>query len=164
MIYHGEDIYLAHHDATHGDERRGSKAPLLSSKQTGDGHITSSPQLTVSLDDDATTEVVENKSLVSLGKTQLPGETGVLDTSPSRGTSTTVVTRDEDMVSLGFGNTRSDDTNTSLGDELDGYTSAGVGALKIVNQLLKILNGVDVVVGRRTDETDTRSGVTGLSD
>jgi hypothetical protein len=163
MIYHGEDIYLAHHDATHGDERRGSKAPLLSSKQTGDGDIASSPQLTVSLDNDTTTEVVENKSLMSLGKTQLPGETGVLDTSPSRGTSTTVVTRDEDMVSLGFGHTRSDDTNTSLGDKLYGYTSAGVGALEIVDQLLEILNGVNVVVGRRTDETDTRRGVTGLS-
>jgi len=74
------------------------------------------------------------------------------------------VTGDENVISLGLGDTRSDDTNTSLGHELDRNTSTGVGALKIVDKLLEIFNGVNVMMGRRTDETDTRSGVTGLSD
>jgi hypothetical protein len=155
---------LAHHDAAHGDKRRGSKTPLFSAEQTGNGDVASCPQLTISLDNDATTKIVEDKSLMSLGKTQLPWKTSVLDTGPSGGTGTTIVTRDENVISLGFGNTGSDDTNTSLGDELDRDTSAGVGALEIVDQLLEVLNRVDVVVGRRTNEADTRSGVTGLSD
>jgi deoxycytidylate deaminase len=84
---------------------------------------------------------------MSLGKTQLPRKPGILDTGPSRGTGTTIVTRDQNVVSLGFGDTRSDDTNTSLRDELDGDAGAWVGALQIVDQLLEILDRVDEEVG-----------------
>jgi hypothetical protein len=93
---------------------------------------------------------------VSLSQTQLPGETGVLDTSPSRGTGTTIVTRDKDVVSLGLGDTRGDDTYTDLRYELDRDSGSGARALQIVDQLLKILDRVNIVMRRGRDQTDTR--------
>jgi hypothetical protein len=154
---------LAHEDTAHSDERSGSKAPFFSTKQTSQGNITTSLELAISLDNNTTTKIVKYQSLVSLSQTQLPRETSVLDTSPSRGTSTTIVTRDQDVIGLGLGDTRGDDTDTDLRHKLDGDSGSRAGALKIVDQLLEILNGVNVVVRRRRDKTDTRGGVTGTS-
>jgi hypothetical protein len=152
----GIQVALAHKDAAHSNERSSGKAPLLGTKQTGDGDITTSLELTVSLDNNTTTKVVEDQSLVSLSQTQLPGETGVLDTSPSRGTGTTVVARDEDVVGLGLGDTRGDDTDSDFRYELDRDSGSRAGALQIVDQLLKILDGVNIVVRRGRNQTDAR--------
>lgn len=101
---------------------------------------------------------------MGLGETELPGETGVLDTSPSGGACATIVARDEDVVSLGLGHTCGDDTDTGLRDKLDRDSRAGAGALEIVNELLEILDGVDVVVRRRRNETDAWCRVTSPCD
>ena len=79
---------------------------------------------------------------MSLSQTQLPRKTSVLDTGPSRSTSTTIVTRDQDVIGLSLSDTRGDDTDTNLGDKLDRDSRSRAGALQIVDQLLKILNGV----------------------
>ncbi|GKT49344.1 uncharacterized protein ColSpa_09525 [Colletotrichum spaethianum] len=156
-------VTLAHEDAAHGDERSGSEAPFLSTEQASHGDVTTSAELAVSLDNNTATEVVQDQSLVGLGKTELPGETGVLDTGPAGGAGTTIVTRDQDVIGLGLGNTGRDDTDTDLGHELDGDARAGAGALQVVNQLLQILNRVNIVVRRGRDETDAGGGVTGAS-
>jgi hypothetical protein len=67
---------------------------------------------------------VEDKRLVSLSDTQLERQTGVLNTSPARSASATVVAADKDVVGLGLGNSRSDDSHTHLRNELDGDVSA----------------------------------------
>lgn len=152
--------WVTYHNATHCDERSGSEAPFLGTEQTSDGDISSRPQLTVSLDNNTATQVVQDKRLVSLGQTKLPGQTSVLDTGPSGGASATIVAGDQDVVSLGLGYTSGNNTNTSLRDKLDRDSRARAGALEIVDELLQILNGVDIVVRRRRDETDAWSRVT----
>jgi hypothetical protein len=127
---------LAHHNAPHSNKRRGSKAPLLSTKQTSNSNIPTRTNLAISLDNHTATEIVKDKRLVSLSKTQLPGETGILDTSPAGSTGTTIMTRDQNVVGPGLSDTRSDDTDTSLGDEFDGDARARVGALQVVDELL----------------------------
>lgn len=111
------------------------------------GHtIATRPELTVRLDNDTATEVVQNQRLVSLGKTQFPGQTGVLDTGPAGGAGTTIVTRDQDVVSLGLGDTRSDNTDTSLGDKLDGDARPRASALEVVDELLQVLDRVNWII------------------
>ena len=146
---------LAHHNAAHGDQGRRSETPFFSTKQTGNGNIAASAELTIRLHNDTSTEVVQHQSLVSLGKTKFPGKTGILDTSPSRGTSSTIVSGDEDVISLGLGYTRGDDTDTSLGNQLDGDTGSRIRALEIVDQLLQVFNTVNIVMWWWGDKTDT---------
>ncbi|GJD02058.1 hypothetical protein ColKHC_10883 [Colletotrichum higginsianum] len=148
---------------THGDERSGGEAPFLGTEQTGHGDITTGAELTVSLDNDTATEVVQDQGLVGLGKTELPRKTSVLDTGPAGGTSTSVVAGDQDVVGLSLGDTGSDDADADLRYQLDGDARAGAGALQVVNQLLQVLNGVNVVVRRGRDKTDTRGRVAGAS-
>lgn len=68
---------LAHHDAAHGNQRRGREAPLLCAEQAGDRDVSTSADLTVRLDGDTTSEIVENERLVGLGQSQLPGQARV---------------------------------------------------------------------------------------
>jgi hypothetical protein len=123
---------------------------------------------------------------VRLGESELPGESSVLDTGPSRRSRSSVVARDEDVVCLGLGDSRGDDSDTDLGDELDRDPRArvlgrrgcqseieerrretrGLGtytALEVVDELLEILDRVDVVVRGRGDESDSRGRVTSAS-
>lgn len=53
---------------------------------------------------------------------------------------------------------------THLRDELDGYLSVRVSILKIVDELRQVLDGIDVVVRRRRDQTHSRSCVAVLCD
>jgi len=160
----GVEVALPHHDASHRNQGCCSEAPLFSTKQAGNGDIPAGPDLPVSLDGDSASEIVENERLMRLCKSKLPWETGVLDTGPARSTRASVVTGDEDVVGLGLCDTRCDNSNSDLGDELDRHPRPWVRALEVVDELLQILDGVDVVVGRRRDETDSRGGVPGFAD
>ena len=117
---------LPHHDAAHSNERRRRETPLLGTEQAGDRKIATSAELAVGLDRDAATEVVEDKRLMGLRQTELPWQTSVLDASPARRTSATVVARDENVVRLGLGHTTGDDPYADLGYELDGHTRSRV--------------------------------------
>ena len=57
---------FSHHDASHGDQGCRSETPLLSTKHTSNGDITTGTNLTVGLDSNTSTEIVEDKGLVSL--------------------------------------------------------------------------------------------------
>lgn len=101
---------------------------------------------------------------MGLSESQLPWESGVLDTSPARSSRSSIVARDEDVVGFGLGDSRSDDSDSDLRDELDGDAGARVGALEVVDELFEVLDRVDVVVRRRRDESDSGGRVTGAGD
>lgn len=130
-----ETTTTTHHDATHGDERRGGESPLLSSKQARDSDITTGPDLPVGLEGNSASKVVENERLVRLGESELPGESSVLDARPARGSGSSIVARDEDVIGLGLGDSGRDDSDADFRDELDGDASARVGALEVVDEL-----------------------------
>jgi hypothetical protein len=148
---HGAGVEMAftHHDTAHGNQRCGSEAPLFGTKQTSNGDVTTCSELTVSLDDDTSSEIIQYQGLMSFSQAKFPRKTSILDTSPSGGTGTTIVAGNQDMIGLGLSDTGSDDTHTNLGNELDGNSRTRARALQIVDQLFEILNGVNVVVGRR---------------
>jgi hypothetical protein len=134
-------VALAHHDATHGNQRSRSKAPLLCTQKTGNSYVATSANLTVGLDADSATKIVENECLVRLGKTKLPRKTSVLDACPARGTGTTVVARDEDVVRLCLRHAGRNDTDADLRYKLHGNASTRVGALQVIDKLLQVLDG-----------------------
>lgn len=68
------------------------------------------------------------------------------------------------MCILYLGYTRGDDANTNFRDEFHGYPRVWIGAFQIVNQLGQILDGVDIVVRRRRDQTHSRHGMPGSGD
>ncbi len=80
----GVQVALAHHDAAHGDQRRGGEAELLGAQQRGDGDVAAGLQLAVGLHADAAAQVVHHQHLLRFGEAQFPGNAGVLDGTERR--------------------------------------------------------------------------------
>ena len=89
-----------------------------------------------------------------LRQPQFPGQAGVVNGAAGRGAGAAVIARDQHHLGARLGHTGGDGTHAGLRHQL--YADAGVpvGIFEIVDQLRKILDGIDVVVGRRADETD----------
>ena len=68
------------------------------------------------------------------------------------------------MISLRFGDSRRNDSNSNFGNEFDGDSGSRIGAFEVVDELLEILDRVDVVMRRRGDETDSGSRMSSSRD
>ena len=155
----GVEVALAHHDAAHGDERRGGEAEFLSAEKGGDDDVAAGLEFAVGLDLDAAAKIVEQQDLLGFGEAEFPGKAGVLDGTERGCAGSASVAGDEDDVGVGFGYARSDGADANFGDELDGDAGLGVDVFEVVDQLREIFDGIDVVVRRRRDEADAGDGV-----
>ena len=143
---------LAHHDATHRNERCGGETHLLSPEQRGDHHVAAGLESAIGLQHYAAAQVVENQRLVRLSNAQLPRQTGVFDTGQRRSARAAGFAGDQNVIRLGLGHARGNRAHTHFGHELHAHARGTVGVLKVVNQLRQILNGINIVMRRRTDE------------
>ena len=71
---------------------------------------------------------------------------------------------DQNLVGGTLGHAGSNGADAGLADQLDRHARAGVGVLKVKDQLCQVLDGVDVVVRRRRDQADAGRGLTDLGD
>ena len=99
-----------------------------------------------------------------LGEPDFPMGTGVLGGGEGTGAGAAFVAGDGDVFGMGLGETGGDGVDADFGDEFDADVGAGVDVFQIMDELGQILDGVDVVVGRRGDEPDAGGGVTDLGD
>ena len=146
------------------DERRGREAELLGAEQRRDDDVATGLELAVDLEDDATAQPVGGERLVGLGEPELPRRAGVLERGERRRAGAAVVARDQDHVGVGLGDAGGDRADALLADELHVDARLVVGVLEVVDQLGQVLDGVDVVVRRRRDESHTGRRVAGLGD
>ena len=155
-------LAVALHEAAHRDERHGRKAKLLGAQQTGDGNIGAVHELAVGLEYHARAQAVLQQRLLSLGKAKLQRQTGVPDRIASSGTRAAVVSADQYLVGSALGNTGGDCADAGLADQLDRQACAGVGVLKVEDELGQVFDRVDVVMRWRRDQADAGRGLTDL--
>mmetsp|Transcript_57412 Transcript_57412/g.101882 ORF Transcript_57412/g.101882 Transcript_57412/m.101882 type:complete len:230 (+) Transcript_57412:3153-3842(+) len=160
----GVQVTLTHHDAAHGNERSCGKAEMLGTEKGSHNHITASAELAICFQGNSTTKPIENQSLVSLCEAELPWCTGALDSRPLGSSCASVAATDEDVIGLALCHTCSYDANTKLADKFHADIGLGVCTLQVMDELCKILDGVDVVVRRWRNQADSRSAVPALSD
>ena len=153
-----------HHDTAFDDQRRGGEAELLGTKQGCNHHVTSGLELAIALHGDTRTQAVEYERLLGFGQADLPWGTSVFDSVERSRAGATVVTGNQHHVGMALGNAGRDGADAEFGDELDVDAGLWIRHLRIVDQLLQILDGIDVMVRRRRDELDARSRVTDLGD
>ena len=89
----GVQVALAHHDAAHGDQRRGGEAELLGAQQRGDGDVAAGLQLAVGLHADAAAQIVQHQHLLRFGQPELPRDARVLDGAERRGAGAAAIAR-----------------------------------------------------------------------
>ena len=149
----GVEVADAHHDAARDHERRRGEAVLLRAEQRPDQHVAARLELPVHLDHDAVPQSVDQQRLLGLGQPDLPRDAGVLERGQRRRAGAAVVARDQHDVGVRLGHAGRHRADADLGHELDVHPRLGVGRLEVVDQLRDVLNGVDVVVRRRRDQT-----------
>ena len=74
------------------------------------------------------------------------------------------MTRDEHYVGMSFGHAGGHRSHSDLGDQLHMDPTDRVGVLQVVDELGEIFDGIDVVVRRWRNQSDTRGGVPGTGD
>ena len=153
------EVADAHHHAATHHQRRGGETELLGAEQRGDDDVATGLELTVALHDDAVAQPVLHERLLRLRDAELPRRARVLDRRERRRAGTAVVTGDEHDVAVRLGDACGDRAHADLRDELHVHARLRVGVLQVVDELLDVLDGVDVVVRRRADEPDARRGV-----
>ena len=142
----------------------GGEAELLGPEQGADDHVPPGLHLPVHLDHDAVPQIVGQQGLLGLGQTELPGDPGVLLRGERGGPGAAVVPRDEHHVGVGLGHPGGHRPHPHLGHQLHVHPGRRIGRLQVVDELGDVLDGVDVVVGRRRDEPDPGGREPGLGD
>ena len=151
----GVQMADAHHDAAHRHERASGEAKFLRAEQRRHDDVATGLQLAVRLNRDARAKVVQHERLVRLGKAELPRDARVLDGGLRRSAGAAVETGDKHDIRVRLGDARRDGADADFGNQLDADARAAVGVLEVVNQLREVFDGVDVVVRRRGNQTDT---------
>ncbi|CAB4550270.1 unannotated protein [freshwater metagenome] len=88
----------------------------------------------------------------------------MLERRERRGTSATVVPGDEHNISMGLRHACSDGTDANLGNQLDVNSCLVICVLQIVDELRQILDRINVVMGRRRNQSYAWSRMTRLRD
>ena len=160
----GVEMADAHHDATRDDERCRGETELLGTEQRGDHHVAAGLQLSIGLHHDPIAQTVHHQRLLGLGQAELPRTARVLQRGQRGRACAAVVPADEHHIGLRLGHSGSDRADPHLRYELHMDPGGGVRVLQVVDELLEILDRVDVVMGRRTDEADPWGRVSGRRD
>ena len=154
---------LTHHHAAFHNQRSRRKAKFVSTQERTDDNVTAGLNLTVHLDSDAVSQVVDHQSLLRFRKALFPRRTGKLNGRKRRSACTAVVACNHNMIGLCLSDTGSNCADTLLAHELDADVCLVVGHLEISDQLSQVLDRVNVMMRRWRDQTDTGDGVTQLS-
>ena len=149
----------AHHHAPADHQRGGGEAELLGPQEGGDHDVAAGLELAVGLDDDPVAQAVDEQRLLGLREPELPRAARMLERGERRGSGTAVVARDQHDIGVRLRDAGGDRADPYLRDQLDVDPRCRVGVLQVVDQLGEVLDGVDVVVGRRADQADPRRRV-----
>ena len=160
----GVQVALARDLAADGDHRLRAEAVLLGAEQRRDRDVAPAAEAAVRPKSDALAQAVAVEHLVRLREPQLPREPRVLDGRPGRRAGAALRAGDEHVVGVAFRHARRDGAHSRLGDEFHRDGGAGIHDLQVVDQLLEVLDGVDVVVGRRRNERNAGLGAPGARD
>ncbi len=148
----GVQVALAEHDASAHHQGSRGEAEFLGAQHAGDDDVAARFQLAIGLHHDTAAQVVLHQHLLRLGHAQFPGHARVLHGRFGRCACAAVVPADEDHVGLALVYAGRYRAHAHLGHELDVDAGPVVGALQVVYQLGQVLDGVDVVMGRRRDQ------------
>ncbi len=76
-----------------------------------------------------------------------------------RGTSAAIVTADQNDIGMSLGHARRHRAHARFGHQLDGNAGLRIHVLQVVDKLRQVLDGIDIVMRRRRDQSHAGDGV-----
>src|SRR5258706_985012 len=160
----GVEMALAHHDAALGYEGRRGEAEFVCAEQGADDDVAPGLHLTIGLHGDSAAQLVQDQRLLRFRKPDLPRAARILDRRQRRGAGAAIVPGNGDVVRLRLGHARGDRAHADFAHQLHGNARSGIHILQVVDELRKVLDRIDIVVGGRRDEAYARNGVANARD
>ena len=151
----GVGMTLAHHDASHGDQRRGADAIFIGAKHRRHDDVAARLQTAVGAQHHLVAKVVHGQNLMHLGQAHLPGQTGMLDRGLRAGAGAAAMAGYQNGVGFCLGHTGSDRADAGRGDKLHTDFCVRIDLLQVIDQLCQILDRVDVMVWRWRNQGHT---------
>ena len=152
------EVALAHVDAAEGDEGDGTEVVFFGAEDGGVDDIETGAQTAIGPKSYAAAQIIEHQYLLGLGESEFPWQAGVFDGRNRGGPGSAFVTGDEDNVGIGFGDAGGDGADACFCDQFDADAGAGIDLFEVMDELRQVLDGVDIVVGRRRDELNAGLG------
>ena len=156
------EVASANVDTAHCDQCDRSEVVFLGSEGCRVDDILPGSHPAIRPQRDPIAKTIHHQNLLRLRNPDLPGETRVLDRAQWGSTRASVMTRHENDVGIGLGDTRSDRSHSGFGDQLDRYLGGRVDFLEIVNELSQVLDRVNIVVRRRRNQGNPRLRISQL--
>ena len=150
----GALVGMAHpgHDASLGDHGHRTKSKLLSPQQGGNHHVPTGFQAAVSPQDHPLAQTVVQQAAMHFRQAQFPGNTRMLDGTEGRGAGAAVMAGNLNHVGVCLGHPGRNGANANFRHQLHRHLRGGMNLVQVMDELGQILDGIDVVVGRRRDE------------
>ena len=99
---------LTHHDATHGDQGRGSYTVLFSAQHGGDDNVATCAQTTIGPQRHLIAQIVQRQNLVCFSQSKLPRQACEFHRCLWAGARSAIVAGDQDDISFCFCHTGGD--------------------------------------------------------
>ena len=99
---------------------------------------------------------------MSLGKTELPGKTRIVDGALRSSSGTSVITRNQDNLGACLCHAGSDGSDAGLRYQFYRNSRVLVGIFQVIDQLCQVLDGINIVMRRRGNQAHAGRGVSGL--
>ena len=155
---------LAHHDTARCNQRRGGKAVLVCTEQRTNGDIAPCPQPAINLNRDAAAQIVHHQGLLGFGKAYFPGGTSVLDRRQRRCAGAAFETGNRHVIGTCFRDAGRYRADPDFRHQLHADRRSRRHVLQIEDKLRQVLDGIDIMMRRRRDQTDTGSRMPNLGD
>jgi len=148
----GVKVTDTRHDASLHNQRSRRKTKLLGTEQRPDNNIPTGLELPVNLHNNTVTHAVEHESLLRFCKPQLPRCARVLERVQGGCSGATIMPRHKNDIRECFCHPGRNRPDPRLAHKLDVYPRSRVRSLEIVDELLEVFDGVNVVVRGRRDK------------
>ncbi len=160
----GVQVTFTHHHAPKDDQCCSGKSKLFRSHECCHDHIATIFHLSVGLEHHFFPQVVHHQDLLRFGQPHLQRQTCMFDRRARTGSCTALCSTDRDQVGRCFGHTCSNGSYSRFGDKLHTYLRIRIHVFQIKDQLCKVFNRIDIVVGRGRDQRNPWYRVPGPGD
>ena len=158
------DVARLADDAAHRHHERLTEAELVGPKEGVLDHVGPVLDPAANAELHRLAQSVHDERLMRLRETHFARQPGVLLARHHRRAGAAVDAVDLDDVRAGLGHAHGDCADVLDRDELHRDLHARLGGLEVEDELRQVLDGIDVVVGRRGDQVRSRLGKSNLGD
>lgn len=160
----GVKMEIENNDEERRNKRRGREKEIVRKEKREDEKVEKGEKEEIEMKRKEGEKKVKKKSMVGLGKEDLKRGKGVIKRGERWRESEEIIERKGDMVGERIGEKGWKSEKEKLRKKIERNIGWRIEVFKVVDEMRKILNRVDVMVRRRRNEEKKRSGVEGIGD